>query len=434
MTAVHGRTAAEPAWHDLAAGFFDALRASTRDGAGVTRECYAPSEDVGVDLCRGIAQQAGLKCAVDAAANLVVSRPEDDGSAAALILASHIDSIPQGGNYDGAAGVLAALLCLMRLHHRNIRTHAPVRAMVLRGEESAFYGRSSIGSRALFGALDAGDLQSRWRDHGRTLAEALSAAGADVGRIEKREPLLDAARVCAYLELHIEQGPVMVARQFPTAIVSGIRGNLRHVKVVCRGEAGHSGAVPRPYRQDAVFAVSDLVMRIDGHWSRLLERGLDLVATVGKIETDRKRYAISRIPGEVEFGFEIRSQSDDALQEMYALFRSECRAVGLQRKVAFELDECVYTAPAKMDPRIVRQLLRASERLNLPGEVLASGAGHDAAVFAKAGIPTGMIFVRNANGSHNPDEAMDLPDFIRGVELMFAFASGDDWGPDAQYS
>jgi N-carbamoyl-L-amino-acid hydrolase len=215
----------------------------------------------------------------------------------------------------------------------------------------------------------------------------------------------------------------MVARELPTAIVTGIRGNLRHRRVVCRGEAGHSGTVPRWLRRDAVFAVSDLLMRLDEHWSRLLERGLDLVVTAGVCCTDSERQAISRIPGEVYFSFEVRSQSYETLEGFYELFHSECRAVSVQRSVSFEFDERVYSEPARMNEGIINRLKKFSEQLGFQTELIPSGAGHDAAVFANAGIPSGMIFVRNRNGSHNPDEAMSLDDFMRGVELMYAFAS-----------
>jgi N-carbamoyl-L-amino-acid hydrolase len=211
----------------------------------------------------------------------------------------------------------------------------------------------------------------------------------------------------------------MIARDLPVAVVTGIRGNIRHRKVVCRGEAGHSGTIPRWLRKDAVFAFADLVMRLDEHWRVLLERGLDLVVTTGIVATEPAEHAISRIPGEVEFSFEVRSQSHDSLEAFYELFRSECRAVGAERRVRFELDDRVYTEPARMDGAVIQKLVAAGERSGVKSELLPSGAGHDAAVFANAGIPSGMIFVRNANGSHNPDEAMDIDDFMKGVDLLF---------------
>ncbi len=406
---------------DLAAEIFDELRARTFDGQGITRECYAEGENAAIAIFRDIAERNGLKVRFDPAANMIVSLPGDDGTKPALLLGSHADSVPQGGNFDGAAGVTAGLLCLVRLAREGVRPPCPVRVMVLRGEESAFYGRAYIGSSMLFGKLDARELSAKRRGSGRTLRETLEAAGIDVAAVARGERLIDTP-VRAYLELHIEQGPVMVARKFPTAVVTGIRGNLRHRSIVCRGEAGHSGTVPRWLRRDAVFAVADLLMRLDEHWNRLLERGLDLVMTTGVIGTDPELHALSRIPGEVAFSFEVRSQSYETLEAFYELFRSECRAVSDLRHVKFEFDDRVYSEPARMDEAIVRKLVALSQRLELPDETLASGAGHDAAVFSNAGIPSGMIFVRNANGSHNPNEAMDLDDFMRGVDLMYAFA------------
>jgi len=410
-------------WRALAEELLDELRARSSDGRGVTRECYAEGEEAALDLFRSTAERYGLKCSSDRAANLIVTLPDDDLTQPALILGSHADSVPQGGNFDGGAGVIAGLLCLIRLIGERHRTAQPVRLLVLRGEESAYYGRANIGSRALFGLIKASDLEAKRQGNGRTLREALAGAGADMAGIEAQAALLAPNFASSYLELHIEQGPVMVARELPVAIVTGIRGNLRHRRIVCRGEAGHSGTVPRWLRRDAVFAVADLLMRLDEHWNRLLERGLDLVVTTGVFNTDIERQAISRIPGEVYFSFEVRSQSFETLEGFYELFRSECRAVSDIRHVRFEFDERVYTEPARMDEAIIARLRRQAEQLGYAIELLASGAGHDAAVFANAGIPSGMIFVRNANGSHNPDEAMTVDDFMRGVELMYAFAS-----------
>ena len=411
---------------DLAVEMFEQLRIKTFDGVGITRECYGDGENVAFDLYRKVAESHGLVCQPDAAANLIISLPNDDGAQPALIVGSHTDSVPQGGNYDGAAGIIAGLLCLLRLHSENILLPFPVRVIVLRAEESAFYGRANIGSRTIFGGLSANDLAAKSRGTGRTLREAMVSAGVDIDRVERGERIFDPAQAREYLELHIEQGPIMVARRLPTSVVTGIRGNLRHRKVVCRGEAGHSGAVPRWLRRDAMFAVSDLLMRLDEHWNHLLERGLDLVITAGIVSTNPSEHAISRIPGELQFSFEVRSQSYDTLEAFYELFRSECRAIGKERHVIFEFDERVYTEPAKMDEGIVKRLLRASEKLALPTEAMASGAGHDAAVFANAGIPSGMIFVRNANGSHNPNEEMDIDDFMLGVELMFGFLTASN--------
>ncbi len=404
----------------LAVELFDVLAEKTSDGVGITRECYAQGEELALGVFKDVAEQHGLVTTSDAIGNMIVSLPDDDGQAPAFLIGSHTDSVPQGGNFDGAAGVVAGLLCLIRLAQNERRPALPVRLIILRGEESAFYGRANIGSRALFGLIDEKDLAAKRRGNGRSLADAMAAAGVPVDRVARRQRFFEPEQALGFLELHIEQGPVMLARDLPTAIVTGIRGNIRHRRIVCRGEAGHSGTVPRWLRKDAVFALADLLMRIDEHWQRLMERGLDLVVTTGIVATNPDQHAMSRIPGEVAFSFEMRSQSHDTLEAFYELFRSECRAVSTQRGVSFAFDDRVYTEPARMSDGIIKRLRDASEKLGLAPELIPSGAGHDAAVFANEGVPSGMIFVRNAHGSHNPKETMDIDDFMRAVDLMYS--------------
>jgi beta-ureidopropionase / N-carbamoyl-L-amino-acid hydrolase len=418
-TLVPASNTQRPDLREIAVALFDELKSATGDGVGVTRECFAEGENRAFEIVTREAKAQGLKPQLDALSNLVVMMPDDDGSSPAFYIGSHIDSVPQGGNFDGAAGVIAGLLCLTRMHAEGRRTARPVRVLCMRGEESAFYGRANIGSRALFGLIDDKDLSAKSQASGRTLAEAMAANGVPVERVASREPFFKASDAKGYLELHIEQGPVMVAREFPTAVVTGIRGNIRHRKVICHGEAGHSGTVPRWLRHDAVFAFADLVSRLDEHWQALQERGLDLVITTGIVSTNSAEHAISKIPGEIAFSFEVRSQNHDTLEAFYELFRSECRAVAQQRGVKFVFDERVYTEPARMDEGLIKSLLDASGRLGLPKERIPSGAGHDAAVFANAGVPSGMIFIRNANGSHNPEESMEIDDFIKGVDLLY---------------
>jgi N-carbamoyl-L-amino-acid hydrolase len=276
-----------------------------------------------------------------------------------------------------------------------------------------------MGSLALFGKLSPDDLAVK--DHGgKTLAECMLAVGVEVDRVERGEPLLDAKSVAAWIELHIEQGPVLVARELPVGIVTGIRGNVRHRAVECIGAPGHSGAVPRWLRRDAIFAAAELMTHLDRHWRTLLERGRDVVVTSGMFGTDPEEHAIARIPGKVRFSFEVRSQSRETLEAFYDLFRSECNLIGEERGVEFKFDRRLEAAPATMDAGWVARLRKAASALGLPDEEIPSGAGHDAAVFANAGIPSAMVFVRNEHGSHNPKETMEMDDFLAGIAVMRA--------------
>jgi N-carbamoyl-L-amino-acid hydrolase len=167
-----------------------------------------------------------------------------------------------------------------------------------------------------------------------------------------------------------------------------------------------------------MFAVADLIMRLDEHWRALQERGIDLVVTTGVVATDPAEHSISRIPGKVDFSFEARSKSIDALEGFYELMRTDCKAIGRDRGVRFEFDRRLLSEPAIMDARICDVLSNACKRHGSPFEIIPSGAGHDASLFANAGIPSGMIFIRNRNGSHNPDEAMEMDDFMAGVRVL----------------
>ena len=350
----------------LAVDLFETLRAKTSGAVGIMRESFAAGEDEAIGIIRNAAELQGLTTETDAVANLIVSLPGRESETPFVACGSHLDSVPQGGNFDGAAGVIAGLICLSRIKSEGIEPATNVKLVVLRGEESAWYGKACVGSSALFGKLSAEDLASVHRKGSDTLGDAMRRAGADVDRIAAGAQLLDPASVKGFLELHIEQGPVMVTRNLSTAVVTGIRGNLRHLRIMCRGEAGHSGVVPRWLRQDAVFAAAELIHNLDEHWRVLLERGHDLVVTVGIIETDSAHHSMSRIPGEVAFSFEVRSQSVETLEAFYDLMRTECRQIEIKRKVVFEFDRRIDSAPARVDKRWIDRLVRISGTLDLP--------------------------------------------------------------------
>lgn len=402
----------------LAEGLFAELREMSFDGVGVSRETYGPGETRAMQVIEALGRRSGFETEWDAAGNLIVRLRGRDADRAVVATGSHLDSVPQGGNFDGAAGVIAGFLALSAAKARG----AALRTMelyVLRGEESAWYGGPCyFGSRAIFGQLTDSDFASVHRTTGESLAANMARCGVEMALVAQGRPLRDPACFHSWMELHIEQGPVLVAKEKPVGIVTGIRGNVRHRRVVCRGEAAHSGAVPRWLRHDAVLAMAELLMRIDEHWRILLEWGEDLVVTSGIVETNAEEHAVSRVPGEVSFALEYRSQDEKTLTSFGALIQSECDQIGAKRGVTFELGQAIRTAPARMSEALVRLTERAAETSGVAAEIMPSGAGHDSAVFANAGVPSVMIFVRNEHGSHNPHEAMDLPDFFAGADVL----------------
>ena len=402
----------------LAVEIFDSLRQATAARRGVSRESYGPGENAAFEILVDAARRFGLETGRDDAANLLIALPGQLRETPYIACGSHMDSVPEGGNFDGAAGVVAGLLALVRARTGGARPRRPVRVIALRAEESAWYGKACVGSSALFGRLRKADLASVHRDGTGTLGEAMRREGAAVDAIEAGRMLVDPADIAGYVELHIEQGPILVADRMPTAVVTSIRGNLRHRRIRCIGEAGHSGAVPRGLRNDPVMATAALIAALDDHWRGWLEQGRDLVVTTGIVETDRRAHSVSRIAGEVDFSFEVRSEDTATLEGFYELMRAECDRIAAERRVMFNFDRRVDAEPAVMDRGWVDKLLAHARALSLPERTILSGAGHDAMLFASAGIPSAMIFIRNHNGSHNPNEAMDIDDFLKGAGLL----------------
>ena len=290
---------------ELATELFDALRSATGDGVGITRASYGKGESAALDIIDAKAQALGLRTERDAGANLVVTLEGSEPELPFLACGSHLNSVPQGGNFDGAAGVVAGLIVLAGFKEEGFRPRRTLKLYGLRGEESARFGKAYVGSSALFGKLSADDLAVKATNSDRTLGECMREVGVDVDRVKNSQPLADPKNFAAWLELHIEQGPVLVARNLPVGIVTGIRGNIRHRVIECVGTAGHSGAVPRWLRHDAMFATSELISHLDRHWRTLLERGRDLVITTGVVTTDPREHAIARIPGMLAFQLRI---------------------------------------------------------------------------------------------------------------------------------
>lgn len=402
----------------LAERLFDQLRELSHDGVGITREAFGAKETAAQDVIAAAALEYGLTVGHDRARNLVVSLAGQDACAPFIATGSHLDSVPRGGNYDGAAGVVAGLLALIGLRRSKTVPPHTVKLLALRGEESCWFGKSWIGSHALFGLLGAKDLERGRVDTDRPLRAYLDDVGADVAAIERGEALIRPEQIGSFIELHIEQGPVLEAAGLPLGIVTGIFGNLRHLNIVCHGTAAHAGATPRSLRQDAVVAIADLVMRLDQHWQAWLDAGKHLVITHGILGTDPREHAISRVPGEARFSMEIRADDDATLHDFHALARDEALTVSRERGVRFSFDESIVNRAAPMDARWITHLESLCKNAGVSHIRMPSGAGHDAAVFSQVGVPTAMLFIRNAEGSHNPREHMALDDFLLATRVL----------------
>ncbi|MGA7585835.1 MAG: Zn-dependent hydrolase [Rouxiella badensis] len=402
----------------LAAELFEKLRRSSFDGVGITRDSYGKGEQRAHDLLAHTAETLGLSLSRDAALNLYMTLPGRNPHAPPVITGSHLDSVPRGGNFDGAAGVLAGIAVLTGWVRAGFQPDVSVTVMAIRAEESAWFPLSYLGSKAAFGLINAGNLETRRADNARTLAEHLQDLGGDGQRLLVSEPRLSAANVNSFIELHIEQGPILEDAGQPLGIVTGICGSLRYRQARVYGQYAHSGATPRLHRHDAVVAVAELITGLYQDWAMLEEQGHQLTVTSGQLSTDAQQADFSKISGDVKFCVDFRSSSVETLALIDQHLHQRIAQITARHGVSFELGEQTRSAPAKMDTKLQRLLHNAARALSIPAMTLQSGAGHDAALFSTQGVPSAMVFVRNANGSHNPDESMALDDFAAAVRVL----------------
>jgi N-carbamoyl-L-amino-acid hydrolase len=412
-------TAFDPADGALATDLLARLRASSEDQPGVTRASYGEGERVAHALARDTAAQLGLEIATDFAGNLYMTLPGRDRAAPGVMMGSHMDSVPHGGNYDGAAGVVAGLVALARLRRLGRKPAVDLTVMAIRAEELSWFPAHYIGSRAAFGLLPIEALDLVRFDSGRPLREHMREEGFDPEAVARGTRHLDPKRIGAYVELHIEQGPALVASGHACGIVTGIRGNLRYKHARVLGQYGHAGATPRPLRRDAVFAATEFAQALEALWLEREAAGVDLVCTMGQFFTDAKVHTITKIPGEVRFTMDIRSHDDAVLDDMRARLATIAAGIAQRRGVTLDPGAVTQAAAAVMDADLRRRLHGIAAALRIDAPDIPSGAGHDCAVFAGQGVPCAMIFVRNAHGSHNPDEAMEIADFGEACRLLF---------------
>ena len=402
----------------LAERLFDVLAKETADTQGVTREAYGRGEQFAHDLVAAEARKVGLEVNVDAAGNMYIKQAGSGANPRTIIVGSHLDSVPMGGNYDGAAGVLTGLAVIVGWQKAGFRLADDLVVMAIRAEESNWFPHSYIGSKSALGLLPSAALDVRRSDTGRTLAEHMQELGFRPDAVRAGEPQIRAKDIRAYIEVHIEQGPILVEKGQPAALVTGIRGSFRFREVRVTGEYAHSGAVPRQYRHDAVIGTADLIMRLQNEWLRFEREGHDMVYTVGVLSTDPGQHAFSKISGDVRLTIDVRSHNVATLDQMRERVVKIASDVERDQRVKIDLGPLTGSTPALMDRELLDLFVTAMDRIDLPRCEMACGAGHDAAVFSQSGVPTLMLFVRNENGSHNPDEAMEMADFAKVTRLL----------------
>jgi N-carbamoyl-L-amino-acid hydrolase len=416
--------AAVAAQRSRAEELFDELARCSQRPRGITRDTYGAGENAAHEIFAARSTSLGLEIRRDAASNTYATWPGSDRSLPAIIAGSHLDSVPHGGNFDGAAGVIAGLVAVAALKDLGAVSRRDITVMGIRAEESVWFQVSYIGSRSALGTLPPGALDARRIDTGRTLADHMEASGGDPTAIRAGRHELAPSAIHAFLEVHIEQAPSLVELGKPIAICTGIPGNFRYPDARIIGRYDHVGT-PRRFRRDAATAAADFAVALDKLWEEHEAAGLPMAATLGRFHTDAAAHGLTSVAGEFHFSLDVRAYDADVLADLEASLRGIIGEIEARRGVRFELGRRASAEVGIVSPVIRSELEQAAVLLNIPAATIGSPASHDAAAFAAAGVPAAMIFVRNENGSHNPDEAMKIDDFLHACGVLTAWIAAN---------
>ena len=393
---------------DRIAADVDALRARTIPDRPFTRRAFTPMYAEGRRWLSDAMAGAGLHAHRDAGGNLIGSSGRYVESVA---IGSHIDTVPDGGAYDGVAGVVAGLEVARLLRAAAIELPFALELIDFLSEEPSDFGISCIGSRALVGRLSSQDL-SRRDSRGTRLADAIAAVGGRPAAIGS--PMRQHGSLLAYLELHIEQGRRLEQAGTPLGIVTGIVG-IRRYEVRVRGAAAHSGTTPMKHRRDALTGVAEVILSVE-RLARERSREGEFVGTVGQLTVVPGGANV--VPGETTATVELRALDDRTLDEAELELREDARDQDARRGLELAFDEISRTAPVELDGDLRALLARAARAAGTDTLELGSGGGHDAGHVA-AIAPSAMLFIPCRDGvSHAPEEAAEPEHIALGADVL----------------
>jgi len=376
-----------------------------REGGGVSRVAFSDADVAGRTYIRRLMEAAGLEVRIDAAGNLIGRREGTDRKLPTIVVGSHTDSVPHGGNYDGDVGVMGGIEVAQQLRDRHVTLRHALEVVDFTDEEGGL-----VGSRAMAGELSPATLELV-NSSGRSVRDGIRALGGDPDATgnARRSP----GDLAAYVELHIEQGGTLERTHTDIGVVEGIVG-IHWWEATITGVANHAGTTPMDQRQDALVAASELVLAVNAAATELPGRQ---VATVGRIRAEPG--APNVIPGRVVLSLEVRDLDAARIEAVFERIRARSAEIARVRRVSIEFRDLEATAvPALTDPRIQRIISGAAHELALTTMAMPSGAGHDAQDIARI-APIGMIFVPSVGGiSHSPREYTAPADITNGVNVL----------------
>lgn len=390
-------------WCDL----MELGRLGELDNGGVTRLSLTPEDMAARGWLVRRMEEAGLEVRADAYGNVIGIYRGSEPNLPSIMIGSHIDSVIQGGKFDGPLGVLGALEVVRTLSEHGIRLRRSVEVVSFTDEEGARFRSGFVGSKGMSGGADERFL-AQADDDGVTIREALTEAGYPVHGLD--QAIKKQGDIHAYIEIHIEQGKVLESQGAAVGVVTAIAGPS-WLTVTLRGEAGHAGTTPMPMRRDPLPAAAELMLQLE---RIAAEHGG--VGTVGKLQVSPG--ASNVIPGKVEFTIDLRHTELAQRQSMRQQVEQALRDICARRELLHEVREDMAIPPVACSQAVVEALRQSAADIGLDAPSIISGAGHDAMIMAEI-TDVGMIFVRSRDGiSHNPKEWSSPEDCEAGVDLL----------------
>jgi N-carbamoyl-L-amino-acid hydrolase len=408
LPCLHAAAQAPPTLRVNAQRIHEHLSALSKFGAnpqgGVSRVAYSDADLQGRNYAISLMKQAGLDVHIDAAGNIIGTRPGAGTGLKPLLIGSHIDSVPMGGNYDGDVGSLSAIEVAQVLHEKQITLRHPLEVIIFQNEEGG-----TIGSQALSEGLDEKHL-NLISNSGKTIREGTRIVGGDPDRLASARR--QSGSIAGYFELHIEQGGSLEREKIDIGVVEGIVGIL-HSDVTIEGFANHAGTTPMDQRRDALLSAARFIEKVDQVVTSVPGKQ---VGTVGWIKVEPGAYNV--IPGKVVLGLELRDLDEEKFVSLFKQIQTEAEGLGRQNQTRFTFTEPVLSHPALTDKGFQKLIDETARSLGFTTKVMPSGAGHDAQEIARLG-PVGMIFIPSIGGiSHSPKEFSRPQDVENGANVL----------------
>ncbi|ALC87854.1 N-carbamoyl-L-amino acid amidohydrolase [Bacillus sp. FJAT-22090] len=378
---------------------------------GITRIAYTNEEQTCTHAFMRMCMAEQLDIRMDPCGNVIARRQGKIDGLPPVVMGSHLDTVYQGGKYDGVVGVTAALEVIRRLNEKKIITDHPIEIISFACEESARFGVSTVGSKAIAGQFDKDRYRNIKDKDGITMEKAFALCALDFNTVDQASRKNEQFK--AFFELHIEQGPVLINTGKKIGIVTGIAAPVRlHVKI--KGTASHSGTTPMSMRKDALLGASEISLALEK--AAKSEEAYGTVATIGVMNVHNG--AMNVVPGDVEIKIDIRSTSVDSRQRVLTHLEETIKTVKQNRQLDIESIEISSEDPVLLSEEINDVLRNICEEKNFSNQIMQSGAGHDAMNMAKL-CPTGLIFIPSLDGlSHHPNEYTPLDDIMVGIDLL----------------